>query len=165
MEGTSQAPSSPPHRGLLESDWSRVPHKGLYSLHRLTKFKHGSQRQAATTESKTNERLLVVFWLQALPKASQPYTFCNAFTRYEGLSPSQNFRAFLSSFQHALKHSEKGKVSHTADCNPASAASREVSWSTVAPQTAALGTGCTFCTARWMEDTQKIKANPLLAPS
>lgn len=39
-----------------------------------------SSRQL-TTQPKTNERLLVDFWLQALPKASQPYTSCNSFTR------------------------------------------------------------------------------------
>lgn len=68
------------------------------------------------TQLKTNERLLVVFWLQALPKASQAYTSCNSFTRYKGLGPSQNFRAFqrtnccfkiTKNFQHAVKHFEK----------------------------------------------------------
>lgn len=73
------------------------------------------------SQLRTNERLrlLVVFRLQALPKASQAYTSYNSFTRYEGLGPSQNFRAFqrincrfiiTKSFQHAVKHFEKGML-------------------------------------------------------
>lgn len=73
------------------------------------------------SQLRTNERLrlLVVFWLQALPEASQAYTSCNSFTRYEGLGPTQNFRAFqrinchfiiTKSFQHAVKHFEKGML-------------------------------------------------------
>lgn len=84
------------------------------------------------SQLRTNERLrlLVVFWLQALPEASQAYTSCNSFSRWGARSlpelqsipedklPLHNYKEFPACRQALWE----GNAKHIADCN-----SRELS--------------------------------------